>query len=91
MGIIAPDQWSLIQAAIERSKKYPRMARERGIEGVVHLRFKLTPAGAVEKVEIVESSGSDILDDASRQAVYQAAPMPYVNGWVELPIAYVLK
>jgi TonB family protein len=90
-GFIAPGQWAIIEAAIEHSKNYPRLARERGIEGVVHLRFRLNPSGAVEKIEILKSSGSELLDSASIRSVYRAAPMPYVNGWVEVPIAYVLK
>jgi len=88
---IAPQQWTAIQAAIERTKNYPRLARERGIEGEVRLRFRLNSAGIVESVEVVKSSGYEILDRASVQAVYRAAPMPSVNGWIEVPIAYVLK
>jgi TonB family protein len=90
-GSIAPEQWAAIASAIERAKNYPRLARERGIEGVVRLRFLLKPSGAIEKIEVLESSGSDLLDYASIGAVSRAAPMPYVNGWVEVPIAYVLK
>jgi TonB family protein len=86
-----PGVWTLLAAAIERTKNYPRLARERGIEGVVRLRFKLAPSGAIEKVELVESSGSDILDKASVGAVYRAAPLPFVSGWVEMPMKYVLK
>jgi TonB family protein len=91
IGIIAPKQWAAIQAAIERTKNYPRLARERGIQGVVHLRFRLDSAGGVETVEVVKSSGYEILDAASVRAVYRAAPMPLVQGWIEVPIAYVLK
>jgi TonB family protein len=91
IGLIAPEQWSLIVSAIERTKNYPRLARERGTEGVVHLRFRLRPEGSIEKIEIMESSGSTVLDRASIRAVYLAAPMPYVQGWIEVPIAYVLK
>jgi len=90
-GLISAEQWAVIESAIERSKNYPRMARERGIQGVVHVRFKLRPSGDVEAVEIVKSSGYDVLDTASIRTVYRAAPMPYVNGWVEVPMAYVLK
>jgi protein TonB len=90
-GLVAPEQWSLIVSAIERTKSYPRLARERGTEGVVRLRFRLSHEGSVEKIEILESSGSTILDSASIRAVYLAAPMPYVQGWIEVPIAYVLK
>jgi TonB family protein len=90
-GLISAEQWAVIESAIERSKSYPRLARERGIQGVAHVRFKLRTTGDVESVEIVKSSGYDILDTASIRTVYRAAPMPYVNGWVEVPMAYVLK
>jgi TonB family protein len=90
-GFIPPAQWAVIEAAIERSKTYPRLARERGIEGIVRLRFRLAPSGAVEKIEIIESSGSELLDSASIRSVYRAAPMPFVHGWVEVPMVYVLK
>jgi TonB family protein len=87
-GVLSPDQWQLIQAALERAKTYPRQARERGIEGIVHIRFKILPSGAVERVELVKSSGYEILDSASVRTIYQAGPLPYVKGWVEVPIAY---
>jgi protein TonB len=90
-GFIAPQQWTAIQTAIERTKNYPRLARERGIEGEVRLRFRLDSSGSVEAVEVVKSSGYEILDSASIRAVYSAAPMPSVQGWIEVPIAYVLK
>jgi TonB family protein len=90
-GLISAEQWAVIESAIERVKTYPRMARERGIQGVAHVRFKLRPTGDVESVEIVKSSGYDLLDSASIRTVYRAAPMPYVNGWVEVPMAYILK
>jgi len=88
---ISSEQWALIEAAIERTKNYPRLARERGIQGVTLVRFKLKPSGDVESTEILKSSGSEILDAASIRTVYNAAPMPYVHGWIEVPMAYVLK
>jgi protein TonB len=90
-GSIAQQQWTAIQTAIERTKNYPRLARERGIEGEVRLRFRLNSSGNVEAVEVVKSSGYEILDSASIRAVYRAAPMPSVRGWIEVPMAYVLK
>jgi TonB family protein len=90
-GLVPADQWAVIVSSIERVKSYPRFARERGIQGVVHLRFRVRPQGEVDRVEIVRSSGYEILDTASVRTVYRAAPMPYVNGWIEVPISYVLK
>lgn len=90
-GSISSEQWAVIVSSIERVKNYPRLARERGIEGTVRVRFRLKPQGEVDRVEIVKSSGFDILDQASVTTVYRASPMPYVTGWIELPMAYVLK
>jgi TonB family protein len=90
-GLFSPAQWQLVQAALERAKSYPRMARERGIQGVVRLKFRLRPSGEVESVEVVQSSGHEILDAASVRTVYRAGPLPYIQGWVEVPMSYVLK
>jgi TonB family protein len=90
-GTLSPEQWRQLHSALEQAKTYPRLARERGIEGTVLVRFKVLPSGAVETVNIVRSSGASILDDASVKTVYRAGPMPFVNGWVEVPMSYVLK
>lgn len=90
-GSVPSEQWAVIVSSLERVKSYPRLARERGIEGIVRLRFHVRSQGEVDHVEIVKSSGYEILDSASVRTVYRAAPMPYVSGWVEVPIAYMLK
>ncbi len=90
-GSVSPKQWAVIVSSIERVKSYPHLARERGIQGTVRLRFRVKPEGEVERVEIVKSSGHEILDTASIRTLYRAAPMPYVNGWLEVPVSYVLK
>lgn len=90
----APDYSSwlkVIRDKIERAKVYPRMARHQGLEGKTTLRFKINSQGQVEKVEIVESSGSSLLDSAAISAVRQAAPFPYVPGWLLLPILFELN
>jgi len=87
-GVLSPDQWQLIQAALERVKTYPRIARERGIEGVVRVRFRILPSGNADRVEVLKSSGSTILDSATVNTVYHSGPLPHVNGWIEVPIAY---
>ena len=88
---IPQDLMQHLQRAIEKAKTYPRFARERGIEGTVLVRFKVLPSGDIEAVDVVRSSGMQILDDASVKTVYRAAPMPYVKGWVEVPMIYELK
>ena len=90
-GAALREQWRMLQSALEKAKTYPRLARERGIEGTVLVRFKVRPSGDVEAVDVIRSSGTQILDEASVRTVYRAAPMPYVSGWVEVPMVYELK
>jgi TonB family protein len=79
---------SLILRKIEAAKRYPRVARKMGIEGTAVVRFKLKPEGRVEAVEVVDSSGSEILDKASLETVHADAPFPYKAGWLKVGIDF---
>ncbi len=50
---------------------YPRWARRQGFEGTALLKVFITQNGAAQKVEIKESSGYSILDEAAIKAVAQ--------------------
>jgi protein TonB len=78
----------LIIHRIEAVKRYPKMARKMGIEGTVVVRFKLKPGGQVEAVEVMESSGYEILDKASLETVRDASPFPYKEGWLKVGIVF---
>jgi len=73
---------------IEAAKRYPKVARKMGIEGTTVVRFKIAPKGQVEALEIIESSGSEILDKASIETVRDAAPFPYKDGWLKVGIVF---
>lgn len=47
---------------------YPERARRAGVEGVVSVRIALAPDGSVRQVELTQSSGSRLLDDAALAA-----------------------
>ena len=79
-----------IRHRIEQNKIYPDAARQEGIQGTVELRFRIAQDGSVEAIEILRSSGSNILDEASRQTLRRAAPYPVVRGWIRLPLSYRL-
>jgi len=79
---------SSILRKLEAAKRYPRIARKMGIEGTAVIRFKLRPEGQVEAAEIVDSSGSEILDKASLETVRAAAPFPYKEGWLKVGIVF---
>ncbi len=80
----------LIRRQIEQAKTYPEAARQGRIQGTVELRFRIATDGSVEALEILRSSGSQILDEASERTIRRAAPYPPVLGWVRIPLSYRL-
>jgi protein TonB len=79
-----------IRDSIERKKTYPLAARRRGTEGVVHVGFRITPQGGPEDLRIIKSSGSSMLDKATVDIVKKAAPFPYVDADIEIPVVFRL-
>ncbi len=75
---------------------YPRLARRMHQQGMVMLNVLVTAAGAAGEVNIAQSSGSDALDDAARQAVKRWRFIPAkrggeaVAGWVRVPVVFRL-
>jgi protein TonB len=59
---------------------YPRLARRLGEEGSVLCRLQLSAQGLVTAVEIVESSGSERLDEAAREALLRWRYEPRREG-----------
>lgn len=63
-----------LASAIERHKRYPRQARVMGMEGVVVVSVRVTRTGGkVGRIEIVRSSGFDLLDREALRMVGAAA------------------
>lgn len=75
-----------VQAAVE----YPPLARERGLEGVAHVRFAIERSGRPVGVDVARSSGHRLLDRAAAKSVDRAAPLPWVYGRVEVPVRFDL-
>ena len=80
-----------IRALIEKARRYPLIARNRGIEGTVTAEFSINKAGLPEKVRIKSSSGFSILDSAAKETIIRAAPFPVVEGNIEIPITFRLE
>jgi len=81
----------LIADAIDRTKAYPLMARKRGMEGTVYVSFRIDRDGRPEELVIQKSSGFGILDTATLDVIKKAAPFPYIESRVEIPVTYRLK
>ncbi|WP_019883520.1 MULTISPECIES: energy transducer TonB [unclassified Methylophilus] len=53
------------QREIQKNLRYPRIALERGIEGVTNLHITFDDHGNVTSIEVVESSGNKAIDEAA--------------------------
>jgi periplasmic protein TonB len=75
---------------------YPESAQEKGWEGTVVLSVLVQPDGKAKTVEVKESSGRKILDQAALQTVQRWTFVPAykgqtaIEGWVEVPIDFRL-
>ena len=72
---IPTDYVNQVYARINRNADYPREARLRRQQGRVGYKLTLDPQGALVSFEI-QSCGSDVLDEAARDAIKRAAPFP---------------
>lgn len=58
----ASDWHSKLAKLVAEKQTYPRSAQVRGDEGTVRVKLAIDPSGAIQNVEIVQTSGSAILD-----------------------------
>ncbi|WP_130803751.1 energy transducer TonB [Acinetobacter ihumii] len=78
------------------SPEYPEQALDRGWEGSVLLRVKVSPSGSPLVVNLQSSSGKKLLDDAAINTVKRWKFSPAlkgstpVEGWVDVPIHFKL-
>ena len=79
-----PDYQSELSAWLQRYKDYPRRARRLRQEGTVLLYFVMDRNGRVLDWEIRESSGHELLDEAVRDMIRKANPMPALPDSVSM-------
>ncbi|MBD3183757.1 TonB family protein [Candidatus Poribacteria bacterium] len=85
-----------VRRKIEKNKKYPIAARDAGIEGISEVRIIILSDGRIETVDIIGSSGYDILDNAAIQSVRNSVPFPPIpeeagKDKIEVSINLVFK
>ena len=81
---------ALIQARIQQALFYPRVARRRGVEGTVHVRFGIRQDGRVDGLAVARSSGHRLLDRASVKTIERAQPFHFIDGALEVPVVFRL-
>ncbi|MES1925651.1 energy transducer TonB [Salinisphaera sp. T31B1] len=65
-----------LRAWLSRHKQYPMAARNQQIEGTVRVYLVIDANGNILNQRIVESSGSQMLDNAARQMLERSEPLP---------------
>lgn len=83
----------MVRARIEAAKFYPVFARQRGYEGVVGVRFKVSPDGSIGEVEVASPCHCDALNKAACEAVKRASPLPPPSETIamEVTLSYRLE
>lgn len=64
----------MIKQRIEKFRQYPLTARRSQTEGIVDLKFPVFANGATGSVQIVRSSGSEILDTEAMHTIQRSSP-----------------
>jgi pilus assembly protein CpaC len=88
----------MVQEKVSRTLAYPPEAESLGYEavgGTVKLKLRILQNGSLDSAEVVNSSGSDILDHDAVKAAKKAAPFdPFMTGMPQgdivltIPIVY---
>ncbi len=82
-----------IMSLLRKNLYYPRMARKRGIQGKVMVRFELMENGDIKNITILEA-GREILADAAVTTIERLEgkfPLPKETLVLHVPIMYQLK
>ena len=92
-----PGGEELLGKYVAMNTKYPREAMEKGIQGVVVVKFRISSRGTVNGYEIYKSAAPELDAEALRvvktitrfePAIVEGKP---VTAWFYLPISFKLK
>ncbi len=84
-------------AAIQRSLKFPEIARKAGVEGRVMVHVQIDEKGNVVNTKILVSLGNNGCDEAAVEAIKSVKWKPAmqrdrpVKVWVAIPVVFKLK
>ncbi len=71
-----------VRQRINRNKSYPRIAKRRGMQGTVRVRFTILSSGHVGNITV---SGPKVFHSSAKKAVKRAFPISTKNVPVSLP------
>jgi len=84
------ENFAYIRDLIQKKAAYPKVAKQMGLEGKVIVSFIVNSNGHAKDIKIMNSSGVEILDHSSIEAVKDASPFPKppVEAQLIIPISY---
>jgi protein TonB len=87
----AAERLEQIRRRVQDAVVYPQAARERGLQGVTRIQFRVDAAGRAAEIATLESSGWPLLDAAAEQGARDARELPPLYGWVRVPVRFALE
>jgi protein TonB len=83
-----------IRSLLVQNLKYPKNAQRLKMQGEVRIGFRLKSDGSVENIEIIQSSGFELLDEDARALIKNTAPQfpkPTKSISLSVPLSYMLR
>lgn len=74
---------ALLGRALARTLVYPKIAMDFNLRGIAYVGFNLTPDGQVFDVNLMQSSGASVLDQAAIKGVTAIAPLRDVEQFLK--------
>lgn len=74
----------IVKQRIESARHYPSWARKQNIQGETSIKFTILSNGAVGKINLIRSSGFQILDQETIATIQRANPFPPLPKEVNL-------
>lgn len=90
---LADDWLATVKRTVASKQNYPRTAQMRGEEGTAKVKVYLSASGQIEKAELVNSSGSSVLDKeavAMMSRIGNLPAPPAGTSSVVLPLTWKL-
>jgi protein TonB len=87
---------SIIYKELSQHFIYPKLAQKRNWQGKVMLSLRVTANGKINNVQIKNSSGYSVLDQAAINSLIKVGYLPQVSSWLpydidlKLPVLYQL-
>ena len=87
---------SIIYKELNQYFTYPRLAVKRNWQGKVLLSLRVTSSGKIKNIQLNQSSGYEILDQAAMNSLSKVDNLPEISSWlpfdidIEFPVVYKL-